>query len=110
MSDDHFHGHDNKSHDSKRAGEEEEHVHYHGVDKAEEHIRVDQALEMFLEQIIPVKSEYVELARANQRVTYEDIRSPMDLPRLARSTRDGYAVNFSGDEAPAGSRFSIVER
>jgi molybdopterin molybdotransferase len=63
---------------------------------------------MFLGQITPVKSEYVELARANRRVIYEDIRSPMDLPRLARSTRDGFAVSFPGDEILTGSRFSIV--
>ena len=103
----HDHSHDdNNSH--KTDSGEEEHVHYHGVDKAEEHIRVDQALEMFLGQITPVKSEYVDLGRANQRVIYEDIRSPMDLPALPRSTRDGFAVSFSGDEAPSGSRFSIV--
>ena len=108
MPQDHFHE-DNHNRDRKSdSREEEEHVHYHGVDKAEEHIRVDQALEMFLGQITPVKSEYVELARANRRVIYEDIRSPMDLPRLARSTRDGFAVSFPGDETPTGSRFSIV--
>ena len=109
MPHDQFHD-DNHNHDRNTDSreEEEEHVHYHGVDKADEHIRVDQALEMFLGQITPVKSEYVELAKANRRVAYEDIKSPMDLPILARSTRDGFAVSFSGDEVPTGSRFSIV--
>ena len=85
---------------------EEEHVHYHGVDKAEEHIGVDQALETFLSQIIPVKAEYVKVGEATRRIAFEEIKSPIDLPGLARSTRDGYAVSFSGEEPP--SRFSVV--
>jgi len=107
MPHDHFYG-DNHSRNSKINSREKEHVHYHGVDKAEVHIKVDQALKMFLEQVAPVKSEYVELSRANRRVAYVDIRSPIDLPRLARSTRDGFAVSFFGDEVAKGSRFSIV--
>jgi len=88
--------------------EEEGHVHYHGVDKAEEHISVDQALEIFLAQITPVRSEYVVLADAIRRVAFEDIKSPLNLPGLVRATRDGFALRFPGEEAPAKSSFSIV--
>lgn len=86
---------------------EEEHLHYHGVDKAEEHIGVDRALEAFLGQITPVKAEYVKLGDATRRVAFEEIESPINLPGLARSTRDGYAVSYSGDK-PHSKRFSVV--
>lgn len=85
----------------------EDHVHYHGVDKAEEHLSVSDALKTLLTSITPVKSEVVRLQEANNRILFEDVRSPANLPRLARSTRDGYAVNISKDEE-RGQKFKVV--
>lgn len=88
---------------------DEDHTHYHGVDKAEEHPSVDSALEKFLATLVPTKPETINLAESNGRVLFSDIRSPDNLPRLARSTRDGYAINYSlhasGEEQ---SKFRIV--
>ncbi|MHB8566894.1 MAG: molybdopterin molybdotransferase MoeA [Nitrososphaerales archaeon] len=72
---------------------EDDHVHYHGVDKAEKHIRVDEALKLFLANIVPVnKSESVKLSEALGRILFKDVKSSTNVPKRARSTRDGYAV------------------
>jgi molybdopterin molybdotransferase len=69
-----------------------DHVHYHGVDKAEQHISVQDALETFLKEIRPVGFEVIDYLDSLNRVLAEDIRSKYDVPRYDRSTRDGYAV------------------
>jgi molybdopterin molybdotransferase len=87
--------------------EEHDHSHYHGVDRAEENISVSQAVSILLESINPVKPDTVNFLEANNRVLFEDLRSPMDLPRRTRSTRDGYAVNIMQDVEP-GQSFKII--
>lgn len=87
--------------------DEEDHTHYHGVDKAEKHISVVDALRRLLAVITPVKSELIWLKQANTRILSEDVSSPVNMPKLARSTRDGYAVNIINDEE-SGGRFQIV--
>ncbi len=72
--------------------EDHDHLHYHGVDKAEQHISVDDALTIFLGGIKTTKPEKIKLSDATNRVLISDIVSPQDLPRLARSSRDGYAI------------------
>ncbi|MHB1867387.1 MAG: molybdopterin molybdotransferase MoeA [Nitrososphaerales archaeon] len=84
-----------------------DHVHYHGVDKAEAHPTVSEALKTLLESIVPVKPETVGLLKANNRVLFGDVKSPIDLPRRARSTRDGFAVNIP-HEVEAGQSFKII--
>lgn len=57
----------------------------------------NNALKLILENI-PFRclsSETVALEEAYNRVTYEDIYAPEDLPGFLRSTVDGYAVNSS---------------
>ena len=81
----------------------EDHIHYHGVDKAEEHLSVANALKLLLESIRPPKSEVISLQLANNRILIEGVKSPTNLPKLARSTRDGYAVNIAKDEKPGKS-------
>jgi molybdopterin molybdotransferase len=88
--------------------EDEDQVHYHGVDKAEEHISVKEALEVFLKEITPVKSEAVTLSDSLGRVSSEDIRSRFDIPREDRSTRDGFALKVTKDQVGSGSKFRIV--
>ena len=87
--------------------EEHDHSHYHGVDKAEEHVSVSEALSMLLENIKPVKQETVDTLKSNNRVVSDDVTSPTNLPKRARSTRDGYAVNISQDAA-AGLSFKVI--
>jgi molybdenum cofactor synthesis domain-containing protein len=74
--------------------EEEGHLHYHGVDKAEQHLSVRDALRILLESISPTKPETLWVSECDARVVYEDVQSPQDLPRFARSTRDGYALSL----------------
>ncbi|MGI0078142.1 MAG: molybdopterin molybdotransferase MoeA [Nitrososphaerales archaeon] len=87
---------------------EEEHSHYHGVDLAEKHISVDKALEGFLSQIKPVGIEKVSVLSSLHRVLSEDVKSRVNVPLRARSTRDGYAVRLAQDHVPAGSNFVVV--
>ncbi len=84
-----------------------DHIHYHGVDKTEEHLSVANALKLLLENIKPLKSEEISLQHANNRILFEGVRSPSNLPKLARSTRDGYAVNVTKDEK-AGKSFLLI--
>jgi len=89
--------------------DEHDHLHYHGVDKAEKHLSVSEALELFLSQIRPVKSENVYVTDSNNRVLFTDITSPTNLPRLPRSTRDGYAIKISSAlKDLSGSIFKII--
>ncbi len=92
----------------ERNYEEEVHVHYHGVDKAQEHISVKDALDRFLRKISPVKSEVVKLSGSLGRVSSEDIMSSFDVPRYDRSTRDGFALKVAKDQIASGSEFKIV--
>lgn len=92
-------------------GGEEDHVHYyHGVDKAEGHISVGDALETFLKHIKPVKSEVVKYSDSLNRVLAQDIRSRFDVPRFDRSTRDGYALclNANAQAISSGSQLRIA--
>ena len=89
--------HEGFSNLSHRHEPEDEHTHYHGVDKAEQHLSVRDALRILLESISPTKPETVPVSQCDSRIAYEDVHSPQDLPRFARSTRDGYAVNISAD-------------
>lgn len=75
--------------------DEEEHLHYHGVDKVEKHISVDEALAKLLASIAPVKSEILASSIAHNRVLFEEVKSNVDVPSRARSTRDGYAVRVA---------------
>ena len=84
-----------------------DHVHYHGVDKAEEHPNVSEAVKMLLETIVPVKSETASVLKANNRILFGDVKSPIDLPKRARATRDGYAVNIPHD-VEATQSFKII--
>ncbi|MHB1907421.1 MAG: molybdopterin molybdotransferase MoeA [Nitrososphaerales archaeon] len=85
----------------------EDHVHYHGVDKAEEHVSVNEALEIFLSSIRPIGEELVSSSQCTGRILYENIVSSLDIPPRARSTRDGYALNISRELA-RGTRLRIV--
>jgi molybdopterin molybdotransferase len=56
-------------------------------------LTVAQALERLLAHIPPLaRAERVPIVDALDRVTAEELRSPVDLPDFARSTMDGFAV------------------
>ncbi len=84
----------------------EEHTHYHGVDKAEEHLSVNDAVKLLLDTITPVKQEKIRVFDSYNRILFSDVNSPVDLPSRARSTRDGYAVSI--DQNVAGQSFNII--
>jgi molybdenum cofactor synthesis domain-containing protein len=89
--------------------ENHSHSHYHGVDRAEEHVSVADALKILLNEIRKTRSEEVKLSESDNRVLLKDLASPKSLPRLARSTRDGYAIKLSGDMGVADNQpFKIV--
>jgi molybdopterin molybdotransferase len=91
--------------------EEDDHLHYHGVDKAEKHISVQNALDIFLREITPPKkSEFVDFSKSLGRVISADIKSKFDIPRYNRSSRDGFAIKIESKdgEKPAGSKFRII--
>ena len=46
----------------------EDHVHYHGVDKAEQHLSVRDALSILLESINPTKPETVSVPQSDGRI------------------------------------------
>ncbi|MDG6923458.1 MAG: molybdopterin molybdotransferase MoeA, partial [Nitrososphaerota archaeon] len=87
--------------------EEHDHSHFHGVDKAEKHISVSEAVKMLVANINPVKQETINALDSNNRFLAEDLKSPVNLPRRARATRDGFAVNI-GQDAGAGFSFKVV--
>jgi molybdenum cofactor synthesis domain-containing protein len=71
-----------------------EHLHYHGVDRAEKHLDVEHALALLLSGIKPVGSERIKASQALGRVLSEDLCSAINVPQLPRSTRDGFALAF----------------
>ena len=87
---------------------EDDHTHYHGVDVAEKHVSVGRALNEFLSQIKPVPSENVRVCFSLHRILSEDVRSRVNVPLRARSTRDGYAARIAQGHVSAGSSFNIV--
>ena len=95
--------------DNGHRDEEEGHVHYHGVDKAEEHIKVDLALGKLLAEIAPVRPETISLDGAWNRVLFHDITSHSYVPKMARSTRDGFAVRLPKTRAAEMTKTSPLE-
>ena len=89
--------------------EDHEHLHYHGVDKAEQHISVSDALTSFLKEIRTTKPERIKVTISNGRALFSDVSSPQDPPRLARSSRDGYAIKLPEvGTNPAGRTFKLI--
>ena len=88
----------NGDHAESAIASEEDHTHYHGADKAEEHLSVGDALKMFLGTIRVTGKKTVGTMESLSRIASEDVKSPTNLPRIARSTRDGYALCVSANE------------
>lgn len=86
---------------------EDAHLHYHGVDRAQEHVSVRSALDIFLKRISPVATEIVGFQKSLDRVLSEDVRARFDVPLRDRAARDGYALNINAP-VPPGSEFEIV--
>lgn len=90
--------------------EDHDHLHYHGVDNAERHISVADALSTFLGEIRNTKPESIKLSESVNRILFSDVTSPENLPKLPRSTRDGYAIKFGfgGDVVFQDSTFTVI--
>ena len=86
---------------------EKDHIHYHGVDKAEQHLGVREALEIFLREIATTGTETIRTQSSNGRILASDVASPTDLPRFSRSTRDGYAIQLPADGEDGVSNLSL---
>ncbi len=86
---------------------EEDHTHYHGVDSAEKHISVEDALEEFLSQIKPIGTESVSVLHSLHRVLCKEVKSKVNLPPRSRATRDGYGVRIN-QSSQTNSTFKIV--
>src|SRR5882672_2688933 len=68
-------------------------------------VRVDEALETILVLAQPLGHETIELTQARARILAQNVVADDDLPRLPRSSVDGYAV-IAGDDA---AEFDILE-
>jgi len=58
------------------------------------HLSAEEALSIYIKETSPkpLGVEEVDLVEALNRVSAEDIYSPIDLPLFSRSTVDGFAV------------------
>jgi molybdopterin molybdotransferase len=95
--------------DGHHNGEEEDHHHhsYHGVDRAEEHISVNDALARFLNQITPTAFEIVDSQESLNRILGEEVKASFDVPLFDRATRDGYALKIEDGPVHPPAEFKI---
>lgn len=68
---------------------------HEGMSKMPGWLSVEEALERILGYVSVLDSEEKPLLEALGRVLAEDVRSPMNIPPLANSSMDGYAVQWS---------------
>ena len=68
---------------------------HEGMPKMPRWLSVEEALERILGYVSVIESEEKPLLDALGRVLAEDLRSSMDIPPLANSSMDGYAVQES---------------
>jgi molybdenum cofactor synthesis domain-containing protein len=95
--------------EEKKEPEKEDHVHYHGVDRAEAHISVAEALKIILDNIAPTGPETVDAFHdSHGRVLFQDVTARIDIPGRTRSTRDGYAVRITKDVPEPGHTLEVV--
>jgi molybdopterin molybdotransferase len=69
-------------------------------------LTVEEAAERFLSHFKPLELETVLIQEALNRVLAEDIAAPMDIPPLANTAMDGYALR-SADTAAAGKETPV---
>ncbi|MGC8878460.1 MAG: gephyrin-like molybdotransferase Glp [Anaerolineae bacterium] len=74
-----------------------------------QYISVDAALEHILRYISPLGDETVPITEALDRVLFEDVVSPMDIPPFVNAAMDGYAVRAE-DVAGASRAAPVVLR
>ena len=108
----HDHGHgEHSGHGHAQHGErhrrEDSHSHEQGQEHAHRHVdedmlSVEEAYQRIITCFSPLETETVPLVEALGRVLAADVHSPLDLPPLANSAMDGYAVR-RGDIEGAGA-------
>jgi molybdopterin molybdotransferase len=74
---------------------------------SEDLLPVEDALRIVRDEASPLGDEEVDLASALGRVLAEKIDAPEDMPRLARSAMDGYAVR-AADVAKTPAELTVV--
>jgi molybdopterin molybdotransferase len=67
-----------------------------------------EALERILDQVQPLGAESLPLRRAGGRCSAVDLSATVPSPPFDNSAMDGFALAFTGDEAPTGARFRVV--
>ena len=84
----HGHGHEHGSRAHGQHGRAHEHAHPRTADM----LSVEEALERVLRLVERLPSARVPLLDADGLTLAEDVHSPFDIPSLANSAMDGYAV------------------
>jgi molybdenum cofactor synthesis domain-containing protein len=70
---------------------------------------VNNALGIFLNEIKRTRGQPVELFQANDRILFSDVNSPENLPKFARSSRDGFAIHVeSGGDNQEDRSYTIL--
>jgi molybdopterin molybdotransferase len=75
-------------------------------------VLVEEALDLILEKITPVETEYLPLSRSFNRVLAQAVTAQIDVPPFANSAMDGYAViaaDCEGASRETPMRLTIIE-
>ena len=92
---------------ASHGGDGHGHGHGHGHTH-EDMLSVEEAYEQIMAYFAPLEAEEREITSALGQVLAENIRSPLDLPPLANSAMDGYAVRYE-DFAGANGEHRTLE-
>ncbi len=106
---DHSHGHGH-AHDAHEREHGHGHAHAgrgHAHPRTADMLSVEQALERILALVSELPAQRVPLLEADGLTLAEDIRSPFDIPALANSAMDGYAVR-AADVASASQESPVT--
>ena len=100
----HDHHGDHHGHGHREPAHHDEHSHSHGHGHGHVHedmLSVEEAFARIMECFSPLEEERKPILECLGQVLAEDMTSPLDLPPLANSGMDGYAV-IQRDIAGAG--------
>ena len=110
---DHESIHDHGQHDGGDHGHSGHHRGHHNGHGHEDMLEVEQAFERIIAHFSPLDAVELPVLECLGMVLAEDVTSPLNLPPLANSAMDGYAVlnediAAANDVAPTLSVISVV--
>ena len=88
----HDHGHGHGAHAGHGHGGHGHEEHGHAHPRTADMLTVEQALERILALVTELPPVRTPILEADGLILAEDVRSPIDIPSLANSAMDGYAV------------------